>query len=306
MKQAKELCQEAKRYLKSRGFKSSVSSKDGHVDVYILSGPVDFIQNHIDKKESEHRPVYEGYIQDHHMQDVSIGDYFTGAALEIIEAVKSIIVPTEGGHDDSDYGFISAWYYTLGIGKWDQPYVYIPVETTKEEEKETASQVGLDKTTKKVEEIKKARDDQFDENIPGMRAAYAAKLAKNAPVDLPQIDAIVNELEKEMEAQESATPVIDVPTIAAAVVEKVKATLATGVGFDDSNSLCGLESVVREEYQEFDVNDHEYIMDEVKELLEKSGIRLMQGLPFGQEWYIHKEKEYYTDISEEGFFVREK
>ena len=116
---------------KEYGMKTSVSgSNSSSLNVRIISGKIDLIQNYIDTvgaanvmRDYEEVVKYmqrNRYIQvNHYWLDTA----YSGKALEYLEKVKAIMSVDHWDKSDiqSDY-FHCAYYMHINIGAWDKPF----------------------------------------------------------------------------------------------------------------------------------------------------------------------------------------
>lgn len=119
---------------KEYGMKTSVSgSNSSSLNVRIISGKIDLIQNYIDTVGAANvRRDYEEVVK--YMQrnrHIQVNHYwldtaYSGKALEYLEKVKAIMSVDHWDKSDiqSDY-FNCAYYMHINIGAWDKPFEVI-------------------------------------------------------------------------------------------------------------------------------------------------------------------------------------
>lgn len=119
---------------KEYGMKTSVSgSNSSSLNVRIISGKIDLIQNYIDTVGAanvmrDYEEVVKYMQRNRHIQ---VNHYwldatYSGKALEYLEKVKAIMSVDHWDKSDiqSDY-FHCAYYMHINIGAWDKPYEVI-------------------------------------------------------------------------------------------------------------------------------------------------------------------------------------
>jgi hypothetical protein len=116
---------------KEYGMKTSVSgTNSSSLNVRIISGKIDLIQNYIDTVNAanvmrDYEEVVK-YMQRNRYVQVNhywLDSHYNGLALEYLEKVKAIMSVDHWDKSDiqSDY-FNCAYYMHINIGAWDKPF----------------------------------------------------------------------------------------------------------------------------------------------------------------------------------------
>lgn len=116
---------------KEYGMKTSVSgTNSSSLNVRIISGKIDLIQNYIDTVGAanvmrDYEEVVKYMQRNRHIQvnHYWLDTAYSGKALEYLEKVKAIMSVDHWDKSDiqSDY-FHCAYYMHINIGAWDKPY----------------------------------------------------------------------------------------------------------------------------------------------------------------------------------------
>ena len=116
---------------KEYGMKTSVSgSNSSSLNVRIISGKIDLIQNYIDTVGAanvmrDYEEVVKYMQRNRHIQvnHYWLDTAYSGKALEYLEKVKAIMSVDHWDKSDiqSDY-FHCAYYMHINIGAWDKPF----------------------------------------------------------------------------------------------------------------------------------------------------------------------------------------
>lgn len=124
--EVREIRNELKEKFGKRGFKFSVrNSNKMEVIVSIKSGKTDFSDLWSDKKEGDYG---FGYVQINHYHLHNYGEH-AELFREIEKVIKTAPAKANGGTEwfdksdiQSDY-FHTAFYFTINVGSWDNPYI---------------------------------------------------------------------------------------------------------------------------------------------------------------------------------------
>lgn len=124
--EVREIRNELKEKFGKRGFKFSVrNSNKMEVIVSIKSGKTDFSDLWADKKEGDYG---FGYAQINHYHLHNYGEH-AELFREIEKVIKTAPAKAKGGREwydesdiQSDY-FNTAFYFTINVGSWDNPYI---------------------------------------------------------------------------------------------------------------------------------------------------------------------------------------
>jgi hypothetical protein len=119
---------------KKYGVKASIAVRNhSTLCLNIKSGPIDFIENFIERDAgvmSGRKMATEqvAYLRKNQSLDVNVywyKEHFTGKALKFLQEV--IPAMNNGNHDNSDIQtdyFDVGWYIDVNIGRWDKPYQF--------------------------------------------------------------------------------------------------------------------------------------------------------------------------------------
>jgi len=81
------------------------------INVAILSAPINLLNN----VEKKYEQVNQYYIKDTYNKDIEVQNILIGINDIVSEDNKTLF-------QDSDYGSVPNFYYTITIGKWDKPF----------------------------------------------------------------------------------------------------------------------------------------------------------------------------------------
>ncbi len=119
---------------KKYGVKASIAVRNhSTLCLNIKSGPIDFIENFIERDAgvmSGRKMATEqvAYLRKNQSLDVNVywyKEHFTGKALKFLQEV--IPAMNNGNHDNSDIQtdyFDVGWYIDVNIGQWNKPYQF--------------------------------------------------------------------------------------------------------------------------------------------------------------------------------------